>query len=120
VARELNTTYKAAATNPSLISPSSEAVDAAIKQAFVRLDNDIVHSSVDKVLKSNSRRAAAELLAPALSGSCALLAFYDSQSKDLKVACAGDSRAVLGRRGPTGNGRQHHFLRIRLAAHLQR
>ncbi|KAF4260031.1 hypothetical protein CNMCM8812_005615 [Aspergillus fumigatus] len=102
VARELNTTYKAAATNPSLISPSSEAVDAAIKQAFVRLDNDIVHSSVDKVLKSNSRRAAAELLAPALSGSCALLAFYDSQSKDLKVACAGDSRAVLGRRGPTG------------------
>jgi pyruvate dehydrogenase phosphatase len=79
--------------------PTSAAVDAAIKQGFVRLDDDIVHSSVDKVLKSNSRRAAAELLAPALSGSCALLAFYDSQNNDLKVACAGDSRAVLGRRG---------------------
>ncbi|RAL09504.1 type 2C protein phosphatase ptcF [Aspergillus homomorphus CBS 101889] len=102
VARELNSTYKAAAADPSVLTPSSEAVDAAIKQGFVRLDNDIVYNSVDKVLKSNSRRVAAELLAPALSGSCALLAFYDSQSKDLKVAVAGDSRAVLGRRGPNG------------------
>ncbi|PKY04065.1 protein phosphatase [Aspergillus campestris IBT 28561] len=102
VARELNTTYKAAATDPSALTPTSEAIDAAIKQGFVRLDNDIVYNSVDKVLKSNSRRAAAELLAPALSGSCALLTFYDSQSKDLKVAVAGDSRAVLGRRSAGG------------------
>ncbi|KAA8644810.1 hypothetical protein EYZ11_009334 [Aspergillus tanneri] len=102
VARELNSTYKAAATDPSILSPTSSAVDAAIKQGFVRLDNDIVYDSVNKVLKSNSRRMAAETLAPALSGSCALLAFYDSQSQDLKVACAGDSRAVLGRRGPNG------------------
>ncbi|KAL4921575.1 phosphatase 2C-like domain-containing protein [Aspergillus aurantiobrunneus] len=102
VARELNSTYKSASSDPSLVLPSSAAVDAAIKQGFIRLDNDIVHSSVDQVFKSNSRRVAAELLAPALSGSCALLAFYDSQSKDLKVACAGDSRAVLGRRGENG------------------
>ncbi|KAJ5157461.1 uncharacterized protein N7482_008561 [Penicillium canariense] len=102
VARELNTTYKAAAADPAVLVPSSEAIDNAIKQGFVRLDYDIVHESVDKVLKSNSRRMAAELLAPALSGSCALLSFYDSQSKDLKVAVAGDSRAVLGRRGPNG------------------
>ncbi|KAL4930665.1 type 2C protein phosphatase ptcF [Aspergillus undulatus] len=102
VARELNSTYKSASSDPSLVLPSSAAVDAAIKQGFVRLDNDIVHGSVNQVFKSNSRRAAAELLAPALSGSCALLAFYDSQSKDLKVACAGDSRAVLGRRGENG------------------
>lgn len=102
VARELNTTYKAAAADPSVLFPSSAAVDAAIKQGFLRLDHDIVHASVDKVLKSNSRRVAAELLAPALSGSCALLTFYDSQSKNLKVACSGDSRAVLGRRGPSG------------------
>lgn len=102
VARELNTTYKVAATDPSALTPTSDAIDAAIKQGFVRLDNDIVYNSVDKVLKSNSRRAAAELLAPALSGSCALLTFYDSQSKDLKVAVAGDSRAVLGRRSASG------------------
>ncbi|KAL4868823.1 hypothetical protein BDV12DRAFT_169107 [Aspergillus spectabilis] len=102
VARELNSTYKSASSDPSLLVPSSAAVDTAIKQGFVRLDNDICHASADKVLKSSSRRAAAELLAPALSGSCALLAFYDSQTKDLKVACAGDSRAVLGRRGANG------------------
>ena len=102
VARELNTTYKSASTDPSLVVPTSEAIDAAIKQGFVRLDHDIVHESVKEVLKSKERRVAAELLAPALSGSCALLSFYDAQSKDLKVAVTGDSRAVLGRRGPSG------------------
>lgn len=102
VARELNTTYKAAAADPSILRPSSDAVDAAIKQGFLRLDDDICNKSVDKVLKENSRNVAAEMLAPALSGSCALLSFYDSHSKDLKVAVAGDSRAVLGRRGPSG------------------
>lgn len=45
---------------------------------------------------------AAELLAPALSGSCALLSFYDTNSGLLRVACTGDSRAVLGRRGDSG------------------
>lgn len=102
VARELNSTYKAAATDPSVLTPSSETIDAAIKQGFVRLDHDIVHANVDKVFKANSRRVAAELLAPALSGSCALLSFYDSQSQNLKVAVTGDSRVVLGRRGPSG------------------
>lgn len=45
---------------------------------------------------------AAELLQPALSGSCALLSFYDSRSNLLRVACTGDSRAVLGRRARNG------------------
>ena len=54
------------------------------------------------MLKANSKRVAAELLAPALSGACALLSFYDSKSKLLRVACTGDSRAVLGRRGASG------------------
>jgi len=45
---------------------------------------------------------AAETLAPALSGSCGLLAFYESRSKLLRIACTGDSRAVLGRRQPNG------------------
>ncbi|KAF1349892.1 phosphatase 2C-domain-containing protein [Delphinella strobiligena] len=36
-------------------------------------------------------------LAPALSGSCALLALYESSSSILRVANVGDSRAVLGR-----------------------
>ena len=57
---------------------------------------------MQKVLQSNSKRVAAELLGPALSGSCALLSFYDSRSKTLRVACTGDSRAVLGRRSSSG------------------
>ncbi|KIW05120.1 hypothetical protein, variant [Verruconis gallopava] len=95
VARELNATYTSAL-------PSPESIDAAIKTGFLKLDHEIIHASVDKVNQAKSKRVAAELLAPALSGSCALLSFYDSRSKLLRVACTGDSRAVLGRRGPSG------------------
>ncbi|KXT15262.1 hypothetical protein AC579_4843 [Pseudocercospora musae] len=102
VARELNSTYKSALQDPKLITPSADAVDAAIKKGFTKLDNEIVHESVAKVLKAQSKVVAAEILAPALSGSCALLSFYDSRSKELRVACTGDSRAVLGRRGSSG------------------
>ncbi|KAG6308530.1 hypothetical protein E4U45_000387 [Claviceps purpurea] len=98
VARELNETYKSAKTN----SPPNEAIDLAIKTAFNRLDHEIVHKSVEKVFKASSKTVAAELLQPALSGSCALLSFYDSRSNLLRVACTGDSRAVLGRRSDSG------------------
>lgn len=98
VGGELNKTYKAA---PGL-TPSPEAVDAAIKNGFLLLDDEIVNHSVQKVLKANNKMVAAELLSPALSGSCALLSFYDSKSKLLRVACTGDSRAVLGRKSASG------------------
>ena len=91
--------YKSALADSTLTYPTPESIDAAIKHAFNRLDNEIVHESVEKVKKAGSKRVAAELLAPALSGSCALLSFYDSRSNLLRVACTGDSRAVLGRRG---------------------
>jgi len=84
------------------MNPAPEAVEAAIKSGFTRLDDEIVNQSVQKVLQSNSKIVAAEMLAPALSGSCALLSFYDSRSKLLRVACTGDSRAVLGRRLDNG------------------
>ncbi len=102
VARELNATYKSALQDPKLTFPTADSVDAAIKQGFLKLDHEITHDSVQKVLKSQSKKVAAEILAPALSGSCALLSFYDSRSKELRVACTGDSRAVLGRRGSSG------------------
>lgn len=102
VARELNATYKSALQDPKLTFPTPESVDAAIKHGFLNLDNEITHDSVQKVLKSKSKVVAAEILAPAMSGSCALLSFYDSRSKELRVACTGDSRAVLGRRGASG------------------
>ncbi|KAL9001175.1 MAG: hypothetical protein Q9169_000359 [Polycauliona sp. 2 TL-2023] len=97
VARELNATYKTTFTTPSHVCPSAASVDAAIKQGFLKCDHDIVHESINKAQKANTKSAAADLLGPALSGSCALLSFYDSRSKDFRVACTGDSRAVLGR-----------------------
>src|SRR5690242_6331455 len=102
VARELNSTYKSALADPAQRIPTPESIDKAIKSGFVLLDNEIVYESVKKVKQAKTKIAAAELLAPALSGSCALLSFYDSQSKLLRVACTGDSRAVLGRRGANG------------------
>lgn len=98
VARELNETYIESAGE----TPDASAIDAAIKTGFTRLDDEIVNKSVDKVFKENSKTLAADLLAPALSGSCALLSFYDPRSKLLRVACTGDSRAVLGRRSDGG------------------
>lgn len=102
VARELNTTYMSALANAAVTLPTAESIDKAIKTGFLKLDHEIIHASVDKVNQAKSKRVAAELLAPALSGSCALLSFYDSGSKLLRVACTGDSRAVLGRRGHSG------------------
>lgn len=98
MARELNSTYKASDAG----APSDEAINTAIRTGFTNLDNEIVHKSVEKVFKASSKAVAAELLQPALSGSCALLSFYDTQSKLLRVACTGDSRAVLGRRSDSG------------------
>ena len=99
-ARELNATYRAALSNKASPFPSPAAIEAALKSAFVKLDNEICLDSVNKLTKNPSKRLAAEILAPALSGSCALLSFYDSNNKTLRVACTGDSRAVLGRRNP--------------------
>ncbi|KAI4105332.1 MAG: hypothetical protein L6R37_002782 [Teloschistes peruensis] len=82
--------------------PSPELIDSAIRQGFLKCDHEIVHESIVKARKANSKSAAADLLGPALSGSCALLSFYDSRSKNFRVACTGDSRAVLGRRGHNG------------------
>lgn len=98
VGGELNKTYKAAAG----LAPSPEAIDAAIKDGFLLLDDEIVNQSVQRVLQSNSKMIAAETLAAAFAGSCALLSFYDSTSKLLRVACTGDSRAVLGRKSASG------------------
>lgn len=100
-ARELNQTYKAALTNTTSPFPDPAAISSALKSAFVKLDDEICIDSVAKLTKTPSKRLAAEILAPALSGSCALLSFYDSRSKTLHAACTGDSRAVLGRRNPS-------------------
>ncbi|CAO1614921.1 unnamed protein product [Parajaminaea phylloscopi] len=43
-----------------------------------------------------TQKSAYETMLPALSGSCALLTYIDSATKDVFVACTGDSRAIGG------------------------
>ena len=102
MARELNSVHKDASMQSVTNLPTPDAIDAAIKKGFLRLDHEICHESVQKALKMQSKPNAVELLAPALSGACALLSFYDSKTGLLRVACTGDSRAVLGRRAQSG------------------
>ncbi|KAG0040801.1 hypothetical protein BGZ82_008859 [Podila clonocystis] len=76
------------------------AVMEAIENGFLKLDDKIVNETVQQVLAFPSRPLACSSLLPAISGSCALMAFVDVKEKDLYVACTGDSRAVLGVREP--------------------
>lgn len=62
----------------------------------MKLDHELVNKNIEKLLTDGNKAKAAELLMPALSGSCALLSFYDTNSQMLKVAVTGDSRAILG------------------------
>lgn len=97
VIHELGTIFKPTKEDPALrYVPNSASIDQAIKNGFLKLDHEIVHKSIERLLTDNSKAKAAELLMPALSGSCALLSFYDTNSKLLKVAVTGDLRAILG------------------------
>ncbi|KAM0792987.1 hypothetical protein ACM66B_002741 [Microbotryomycetes sp. NB124-2] len=94
----------------------------AIKNAFVRMDNDIKMTPIrmmeklkkegrltgkpspDKGEMNVAQNEGMQALLPALSGSCALLAFLDAGRNKLHVAWAGDSRAVMGTWVPDASG----------------
>ena len=86
--------------------PYSDAVDRKIKETFVEFDNAVVHQGVGTILSSPSKAAAMNPLSIALSGTSALVSFYDLDTRLLKVALAGNSRAVLGRRAEREKGDQ--------------
>lgn len=97
VVHELGSIFKPAPLEDNLrFVPNSATIDQAIKNGFLKLDHEIVNKNIEKLLNDNNKAKAAELLMPALSGSCALLSFYDTNSKMLKVAVTGDLRALLG------------------------
>lgn len=94
---EFGTIFKPTESDENLrFVPNSATIDQAIKNGFLKLDHELVNKNIEKLLNENNKAKAAELLMPALSGSCALLSFYDTNSKNLKVAVTGDSRAILG------------------------
>lgn len=84
------------------------AVMEAIEDGFLKLDDKIVNQTVQQVLEFPSRPLACSSLLPAISGSCALMAYIDVKEKDLYVACTGDSRAVLGVREPSAASKSGH------------
>lgn len=77
---------------------TSEAIDAAIKKAFCRLDDKIMTGGKDALAAAPEPVTAEAMaaLAPAIAGSCALLTMYDTQTETLRTAVTGDSRAVIG------------------------
>ncbi|KAK9478541.1 phosphatase 2C-like domain-containing protein [Lipomyces japonicus] len=83
-------------------SANGRLVDRAIEIGFQKLDDDIVKKPINFLLDNPYKPASPELLMPAMSGSCALLSLYDSATQTLRVACTGDSRAVLGHRDSGG------------------
>jgi pyruvate dehydrogenase phosphatase len=101
--------HKREGTTEASPQPSHDAIDHAIKETFLRLDDDIIHGAVEKAFSSPSKAAAIKHLAMSHAGSCALLAFYDSEDHLLRVAVTGDSRAVLGRRRPSDSGEQDFY-----------
>lgn len=96
IIHELGTIFKPAKEENLRYVPNSATIDQAIKNGFLKLDHEIVNKNIERLLNDNNKARAAELLMPALSGSCALLSFYDTNSRMLKVALTGDSRALLG------------------------
>lgn len=92
--------------------PTPHEIAQTFRATFNTLDDEIVNKPVPTVLASKSKEAAAPLLAAANSGSCALLAFYDSHSRRLHVALTGDSRAVLGRRRVEEDGSSKYDVYI--------
>lgn len=85
-----------------LEASSSEHINQSIRDAFLRLDNEIMAVAMDAITGSHSFLQSMVNISTADSGSCALLAFFETATQLLRVACVGDSRAVLGRRRVEG------------------
>ncbi|KAH9863865.1 hypothetical protein J1614_009797 [Plenodomus biglobosus] len=79
-------------------------IENTIKDTFLRVDKQIMDFARTAANWFPAASAPATMsLEPALSGSCALLAAFDPDESTLRVACTGDSRAVLGRWDASSN-----------------
>ncbi|KAF5363748.1 hypothetical protein D9756_000190 [Leucocoprinus leucothites] len=94
-------------------------VSGAIAEAFARLDHELINAplrilanNLDEESKKNKtipdlsqHPLALTSMEPAVSGSCAIMAAFDTVNRDLYVACTGDSRAVVGAWEPSEDGK---------------
>ena len=86
--------------NSQQLDLNPQNVIQAIKNSFVALDNSLLQAPV-KALSSLPKTISPpttpdQSLLNVLSGSCALMAYFDESNQDLYVAVTGDSRAIAG------------------------
>ncbi|KAG6910961.1 hypothetical protein DXG01_006015 [Tephrocybe rancida] len=103
----------------AFLDADPERVSRAIENAFTKLDTELVNAPIQVLannLDAESRKnkvipdlsqhpLALPTMLPAISGSCALMAVFDTAHRDLYVACTGDSRAVAGVWEKTADGK---------------
>ncbi|KAF5351471.1 hypothetical protein D9757_012870 [Collybiopsis confluens] len=94
----------------SISIPDNDLINDTIKHAFKEVDDAMI--DVTEVLSSPSKTNAIRTLRHAYSGSCALMSIYESDTRLLRVALTGDSRAVLGRKIRTADGKDVFEVRI--------
>ncbi|PSK36677.1 hypothetical protein B9Z65_1860 [Elsinoe australis] len=103
----INTVYKKLSVlDPKAVAGTVYPMADTIIQAFEDLDRKIVLDAAENV-RGRSKAAAVRDLGAAISGSCAILAFYDTTTNILRIANTGDSRAVLGKKEPDGRWTAH-------------
>ncbi|THV06873.1 protein serine/threonine phosphatase 2C [Dendrothele bispora CBS 962.96] len=99
--------------SPDLSDTDSDPVNDMIKQVFKEVDDSL--TDVSEVLSSDSRMNAVRTLRYAYSGSCALVSVFEPDTRILRVALTGDSRAVLGRKiknKKTSDGRDMYEVHV--------
>ncbi|KAJ2611535.1 [Pyruvate dehydrogenase [acetyl-transferring]]-phosphatase 1, mitochondrial [Coemansia sp. RSA 1365] len=79
-----------------------DQIPLALTATFINMDNELVHGALAKYRKVQDLARMDELLGPAVSGSCGLVAVVDTKANEVAVGNAGDSRALLGVRLKNG------------------
>ncbi|RKP35523.1 phosphatase 2C-like domain-containing protein, partial [Dimargaris cristalligena] len=87
--------------HPEAPANATRVAHHTLTNSFVTMDEELLEGSLQNVI--NNPTQAREMLLPAVAGACGLVACIDSETRQLSVASAGDSRAVLGSlNGTTG------------------
>ncbi|KAI8324401.1 protein serine/threonine phosphatase 2C, partial [Martensiomyces pterosporus] len=74
----------------------------ALTATFINMDYELVHGALADFRKSQNLMRMDQLLGPAVSGSCGLVAVVDAKAEEVVVGNTGDSRALLGVRLDNG------------------
>jgi pyruvate dehydrogenase phosphatase len=121
----LITKYTTQLGDPEKMHPStelkqevpSEEFDKTIRKAFGDMEHGIVKQSREMIFSSPSKALNSYPLSSAIAGSTAMLAFYDDETRILKIANIGDGRAVLGRQAEREDGTQYLKVEVLTSEH---